>query len=48
MAGMLEVSEAVMHAARSPRIPPAGREIYAYWLPYRIAMRATPDRTHLH
>ena len=24
------------------------REIYAYWLPYRIAMRAPPDRALRH
>ena len=38
-----ESGEAAMHATWSVRIAPAVREIYAYWLPYRRALQATPD-----
>jgi len=34
--------EAAMHATWSVRIAPAVREIYAYWLPYRRAVEASP------
>jgi uncharacterized protein len=38
-----ESGEAAMHATWSVRIAPAVREIYTYWLPYRRAVRATPE-----
>jgi uncharacterized protein len=38
-----EGGEAAMHATWSVRIAPAVRAIYAYWLPYRRAVQATPE-----
>jgi uncharacterized protein len=40
--------EAAMHAMWSVRIAPAVREIYAFWLPYRRAMQATPENAIRH
>jgi uncharacterized protein len=40
--------EAAMHATWSVRIAPAVRAIYAYWLPYRRAMQATPETAVRH
>ena len=40
--------EAAMHATWSVRIAPAVREIYAFWLPYRRAMQATPENAIRH
>ena len=40
--------EAAMHATWSVRIAPAVREIYRYWLPYRVALQAPPDNTRRH
>jgi uncharacterized protein len=40
--------EAAMHATWSVRIAPAVRAIYAYWLPYRRAVQATPESAIRH
>ena len=40
--------EAAMHATWSVRTAPAVRAIYAYWLPYRRAVQATPESAIRH
>jgi hypothetical protein len=41
-------SEAAMHATWSLRIATAVRQIYAYGLPYRRAVQATPENAIRH
>ena len=43
-----EGEEAAMHTTGSVRIAPAVRDIYAYWLPYRRAVQATPENAVRH
>lgn len=40
--------DAAMHATWSPRIAPVVREIYSYWLPYRIAVHARTENARRH
>ena len=43
-----EGGEAAMHATWSVRIAPAVRDIFAYWLPCRRAVQATPENAVRH
>jgi uncharacterized protein len=40
--------ESTMHATWSPRVAPAVREIYGYWVPYRTAVHASPESPRRH